>query len=87
MAAHGGVSSRLIIDGSGNRLLSNVWDGLSIAEHTELTLVALPIDLDAVAISHQPIADAIAAGDVELACRRSREHQDHFVQLLEQASG
>jgi len=86
VVAHSEGFHRRIIAAGGNRLLGNVWDGLSIAEHTELTLVALPIDLDAVAISHQPIADAIAAGDVELACRRSREHQDHFVQLLEQAS-
>src|SRR4051794_33514230 len=77
---------RLIIDASGNRLLSNVWDGLSIAEHTELTLVALPMDLASVAGSHQPIVDAIASGDVELACRTSREHQEEFVRLLEATS-
>src|SRR3954468_17623143 len=63
---------RLIIDASGNRLLSNVWTGLSIADHTELTMVALPMALETVATAHQPIVDAIAAGDVELACRRSR---------------
>jgi DNA-binding GntR family transcriptional regulator len=77
---------RLIIDASGNRLLSNVWTGLSIAEHTELTLVALPMDLASVAASHQPIVDAIASGDVELACRTSREHQEEFVRLLEATS-
>src|SRR4051794_13804051 len=77
---------RLIIDASGNQLLSNVWDGLSIAEHTELTMVALPIDLAAVGPSHQPIVDAIAAGDVERACRASREHQYYFIELLQAAS-
>jgi DNA-binding GntR family transcriptional regulator len=77
---------RLIIDASGNRLLSNVWTGLSIAEHTELTMVALPIDLHVVAASHQPIVDAIAAGDVERACRESREHQDSFMRMLQEAS-
>jgi DNA-binding GntR family transcriptional regulator len=77
---------RLIIDASGNNLLSNVWDGLSIAEHTELTMVALPMDLATVATSHQPIVDAIASGDVERACRESREHQDHFVRVLEAAA-
>ena len=77
---------RLIIDASGNRLLSNVWTGLSIAEHTELTMVALPVALETVAVAHQPIVDAIADGDVELACRRSREHQDFFIALLQQAA-
>ena len=77
---------RLIIDASGNRLLSNVWDGLSIAEHTELTMVALPVDLGALASSHQPIVDAIGRGDVELACREAREHQDQFMRMLQEAS-
>jgi DNA-binding GntR family transcriptional regulator len=77
---------RLIIDAGGNALLSNVWDGLSIAEHTELTMVALPMDLAAVAASHQPIVDAIASGDVEHACRVSREHQEAFVRMLEAAA-
>jgi DNA-binding GntR family transcriptional regulator len=77
---------RLIIDASGNQLLSNVWTGLSIAEHTELTMVALPIELSTVAEAHQPIVDAIAMGDVELACRRSREHQVFFEELLQQAA-
>ena len=35
-----------------------------------------------VAESHQPIVDAIAAGDVELACQVSREHQAWFVDML-----
>jgi DNA-binding GntR family transcriptional regulator len=77
---------RLIIDASGNGLLSNVWTGLSIAQHTELTMVALPIDLSAVAALHQPIVDAIASGDVERACKESREHQETFVRMLDQAS-
>jgi DNA-binding FadR family transcriptional regulator len=32
----------------------------------------------AAAESHQPIVDAIGAGDVESACRLSREHQAYF---------
>jgi DNA-binding GntR family transcriptional regulator len=77
---------RLIIDASGNRLLSNVWTGLSIVEHTELTMVALPIDLATVAAAHRPIVDAIAAGDVEAACRESRDHQAFFMDLLQEAA-
>jgi DNA-binding GntR family transcriptional regulator len=78
---------RLIIDASGNGLLSNIWTGLSIAQHTELTMVALPVDLSVVAELHQPIVDAIASGDVERACRESREHQETFVRMLDAASG
>ena len=39
-----------------------------------LTMVALPLKLQTVAESHQPIVDAIASGDAELAGRVSRDH-------------
>lgn len=74
---------RIIIEASGNQLLGNVWGNLSISDHTELTLVTLELDLGALAASHQPIVDAIAAGDIELAARVSREHQDWFEELLD----
>jgi DNA-binding GntR family transcriptional regulator len=73
---------RLIVEGSGNQLLYTMWSSLSITDHTALTMVTLELDLATVAESHQPIVDAIAAGDVELACRVSREHQVWFVDLL-----
>jgi DNA-binding GntR family transcriptional regulator len=74
---------RLIIDASGNQLLANVWSGLGIRDHTELTMVTLSLDLATVAAAHQPIVDAIAAGDVELACRVTREHQAWYEALLD----
>jgi DNA-binding GntR family transcriptional regulator len=73
---------RLILEASGNKLLYTMWDSLSITDHTALTMVTLSLDLATLAESHQPIVDAIAAGDVELACRVSREHQQWFVELL-----
>jgi DNA-binding GntR family transcriptional regulator len=74
---------RIIIEASGNQLLANVWDSLSIRDHTELTMVTLSLDLATVAAAHQPIFDAIAAGDVELAGRVSREHQAWYEGLLD----
>src|SRR6201999_1272157 len=73
---------RLIVEGSANQLLYTMWSSLSITDHTALTMVTLDLDLAAVAESHQPIVDAIAAGDVELACQVSREHQAWFVDML-----
>jgi DNA-binding GntR family transcriptional regulator len=46
--------------------------------HSRKTLLQPNIDMFAVAESHAPILDAIEAGDVELACRLSREHQAYF---------
>jgi DNA-binding GntR family transcriptional regulator len=73
---------RLIVEASDNRLLQTMWSSLGITDHTEMTMVALDLDMATVAESHQPIVDAIAAGDVELACRVSREHQAWFVEML-----
>jgi DNA-binding GntR family transcriptional regulator len=73
---------RLIIVASENKLLHTMWESLSITDHTALTMVTLSVDMATVAESHQPIVDAIAAGDVELACRVSREHQEWFVEML-----
>jgi DNA-binding GntR family transcriptional regulator len=73
---------RLIVEASDNRLLQTMWSSLGITDHTAMTMVALDLDMATVAESHQPIVDAIAAGDVELACRVSREHQAWFVEML-----
>jgi DNA-binding GntR family transcriptional regulator len=73
---------RLIVEASDNRLLETMWSSLGITDHTALTMVTLDVDMAVVAESHQPIVDAIAAGDVELACQVSREHQAWFVDML-----
>jgi DNA-binding GntR family transcriptional regulator len=73
---------RLIVEASDNRLLQTMWSSLGITDHTAMTMVTLDVDMATVAESHQPIVDAIAAGDVELACRVSREHQAWFVEML-----
>jgi DNA-binding GntR family transcriptional regulator len=73
---------RIIIVASGNGLIHTIWSGLGIGDHTALTMVALPLDLRTVAESHQPIVDAIASGDAELAGRVSRDHQSFFEEVL-----
>jgi DNA-binding GntR family transcriptional regulator len=73
---------RLIVAASDNQLLLTMWSSLCITDHSALTLVTLTPDLTTLALSHQPIVDAIASGDPELACRASREHQDWFVEML-----
>ena len=72
---------RAIIEASGNQLLLNVWQGLHIETRTTITMMAPGLDLLAVAVSHQPIVDAIASGDIEHACAVTREHQQYFARL------
>ncbi len=73
---------RIIIEASGNELLATMWGNLGISDHTELTMVTLELDLTTLATSHQPIVDAVAAGDAERAARVSREHQSWFEELV-----
>ena len=73
---------RTIVAAAGNELLLKLWDSLHLEIHTRVTLSEPGIDFMAAAISHQPIVDAIKAGDVELACRLSREHQAYFEHWL-----
>ncbi|MHA1553736.1 MAG: FCD domain-containing protein, partial [Alphaproteobacteria bacterium] len=69
---------RKIVAASANSLLLTIWDSLHLAIQTRVSLLEPGIDYAAIARSHQPIVDAIAARDVDLACRLAREHQAGF---------
>lgn len=72
---------RAVMEAAGNRLLLNLWQSLRIETRTTITMLAEGLDLVEIAKSHQPIIDAIASGDAELAARVAREHQDWFERL------
>lgn len=72
---------RAIMKAAGNRLLLNIWQSLQIETRTTITMLVEGLDLVEIADSHQPILDAIAGGDAELAARVAREHQDYFERL------
>jgi len=72
---------REILVRSENHLLLNVWQGLQIEARTTITMMTPGLDLEEIALSHQPIVDAIATGDIEYACQVTREHQQFFAQL------
>ena len=69
---------RTIMRAADNELLLGMWESLHVELHSRKTLLQPNIDMHAVAESHKPILDAIAAGDTELAARLSREHQAYF---------
>lgn len=75
---HSVAFHRIILVAAGNELLLKMWESLHVEIHSRKTILQPNIDLHAVAESHTPIVAAIAAGDVELACRLSREHQAYF---------
>jgi DNA-binding GntR family transcriptional regulator len=76
VSEHSKAFHSLIVDAADNSILSRVWRGLDIDAHTAVTVRQRRAKLIEVAQSHQPIVDAIASGDVELACRITRHHQD-----------
>jgi DNA-binding GntR family transcriptional regulator len=69
---------RLIVEASGNRTLEELWRSLHIDLRTTITLIKRVEDLAAVAESHRPVRDALAAGDPELAAVTLRAHIESF---------
>ena len=67
-----------ILHAAASKLLIKIWLSLQIEMHTTVILFSDRIDLMKVATCHQPIVDAMAAQDPELAAQLSREHQDEF---------
>ena len=78
MVRHSVGFHRVIMLASGNELLLRMWESLHVEIHSRKTALQPNIDLVAVAESHAPILEAVEAGDVERACRLSREHQEYF---------
>jgi DNA-binding GntR family transcriptional regulator len=78
MVHHSAWFHRAIMRAAENELLLAMWESLHVELHSRKTMLQPNIDMHAVAESHAPIHAAIVAGDVERACRLSREHQAYF---------
>jgi DNA-binding GntR family transcriptional regulator len=69
---------RQIVEASGNRTLVELWNSLHVDLRTTITLIKHVDDLGAVAESHVPVLEAIAARDPERSARVLREHIEGF---------
>lgn len=78
MVQHSLGFHRTILLVAENELLLKMWESLHVEIHTRKTTLQPNMDMYAVAESHAPILAAVEAGDVEAACRLSREHQQYF---------
>ena len=78
MVVHSVGFHRVIMQASKNELLLRLWESLHVEIHSRKTALQPNLDLVGVAESHAPIVEAVEAGDVERACRLSREHQEYF---------
>jgi len=78
MVHHSAWFHRIIMRAAGNDLLLRMWESLHVELHSRKTIVQPNVDMHAVAESHAPLLAAIVSGDLERACRLSREHQAYF---------
>lgn len=75
-----------VVRSAGNELLTRSWEALEIPARTEVTLLAVDLDLTAIAGDHDRLLEVMLAGDVEAACRHAREHQWVFAELPHDAA-
>jgi DNA-binding GntR family transcriptional regulator len=77
---------RLIVQAAGNTLLEELWESLRVHTRTTITLLGIE-DLHSVAESHQPVLDALAAGDAARAGRTLRRHIESFAKMVRAPEG
>jgi DNA-binding GntR family transcriptional regulator len=68
---------RLIVEGSGNRTLTELWTSLHVEARTMITYTRYG-DLHAIAESHVPILEALRAADAERTSAALREHFEYY---------
>jgi DNA-binding GntR family transcriptional regulator len=73
---------RIIVESSGNSLLIQLWNILGIEMRTTITALAAALDPRDLAEMHQPVLDAIAAGELDETGKRLRRHIEHFGELM-----
>lgn len=82
LLVHDARFHELIIEAAGNSVLLDAWGGLRIRAFTLVSMVTSHLDLVAIANTHEPILDALRAGDAELTGKVMKEHIAHFGDLL-----
>lgn len=65
---------RIIVEASGNRLLRQFWESMSLSTSTFLTVVMSRHNLDELAARHEPLLAALRTGDPALAEAAMRRH-------------
>jgi DNA-binding GntR family transcriptional regulator len=73
--------NRLIVEGSGNRTLGELWTSLQVEARTMITFLRYG-DLPAVAESHVPILEALRARDPERSSAALREHFEYYARRV-----
>jgi DNA-binding GntR family transcriptional regulator len=70
---------RGIVEAAGNRILLQTWDSLGFETRVRIMLARKEPDLPKFASCHDPILEALEAGDGPRAGRLLREHAESFM--------
>jgi DNA-binding GntR family transcriptional regulator len=73
----------LIVEAADNQPLMAAWQALQVAAVTAITALATGMPRDEIALRHEPIIEALRAGDAETAGSAIRAHLEEFGQLIE----
>jgi DNA-binding GntR family transcriptional regulator len=73
-ASHNSLFHRIIVAGSGNKVLLEVWETLNVQSRTVTNVTRSKRNLVELAESHLEIIDAIASGDPAKANTAAKEH-------------
>lgn len=77
-AQHDLAFHRMIVEAADNTMLLRAWESLGFEVRIRVLLSQRPMDLPALAKSHQPVVDAFAAGDGASAGRLLRFRAESF---------
>jgi len=82
-AEHDAAFHRIIVEGSGNSILVDVWRSLRVEMRTLITALKTGIDGEEIVEMHRPILVALRARDAEGSAASIRGHFARFAALLE----
>lgn len=83
--AHDVRFHQLIVEAAASPPLTAAWQSLQVAAVTAITALATGMARDEIALRHEPIIQALRAGDAEAAGTATRHHLEEFGQLVEVA--
>jgi DNA-binding GntR family transcriptional regulator len=81
--AHDVRFHELIVEAAANPPLTAAWRSLQVAAVTAITALATGMEREEIALRHEPIIDALRAGDADAAGTATRLHLEQFGQLVE----
>ena len=81
VARHNAAFHRRVVAAAGNRTLLEAWESFGIESRGTVTLARKAYDVVEATRQHEPIVEALAAGDGDAAGRLVREHGLFFARL------